>query len=166
MSLAGDVSLKSIKQQGTGTPAAKPALVYYDEELAVSGDTDDASYSSPKTWEGRFLGGGPGSLTSSPSKLSLLSVHDDAQLDELDEACTILNDLHFKGVISKQEKQNRRALVISFMEFQAADYDDGVVQVQSFGPIFEVLRSSLGCVVGCYRSLCPCCLNPEDERGL
>ena len=155
-SLAGDVSLKPIRQG---------ALGYYDESFALptSLDSQDSPPPPPEQWAGSFASSGAGVVTPSPSKMSLLSV-DDAQLDELDEAVTILNDLHNKGVISQQEKQRRRALVISFMEFAAADYadEDGEFlggppsHVHSFGPALEIFRTVLTASVRLYRCCCPC----------
>jgi len=92
--------------------------------------------------------------------MSLLSV-DEAQFDELDVACTILNDLQSRGVISHDEKQRRRALVISFMEFAAADYGDEV-HAHSWGPGHELLRLVASTGVRWYRFCCSCCITDRE----
>ena len=166
----GDVSLKGL-----------PESYHHGGDDGLLSHSQDSD-SSPQSWTpGKFSTVTPGATsqspqppTLSPSRVSLLSC-DEAQFDELDEACTILNDMESRGVISIEEKQRRRALVISFMEFAAVDDDNdndsGEHLHHSWGPAIELLRLAVVTSVGCYRSCCRFFLldsssDDNDERRL
>ena len=98
----------------------------------------------------------------SPSKASLLNYGDDETMDEFDAACSILNELQYKGLISKEEKQRRKRLVMSYMEFAASDYavDPDGSSSHSWGPFIEMFRSILRCL------RCCCCLSPSRPQPI
>lgn len=76
-------------------------------------------------------------------------------MEEFDTACTILNELQYKGIISKEEKMRRKALVLQYMEFAAAEYDDDL-NMHSWGPMHELARCFLRCSLNCYSNCCGC----------
>ena len=117
----------------------------------------------PWTLDGGGNNGGGGSCDSgdqvghthkSTSKASLLSYGDDETMDEFDAACSILNELQSKGLISKEEKHRRKRLVMQYMEFAAVDYAaESDSSSHYWGPLMEALRCALRASTSCLR----CC---------
>ena len=134
MTSDGDVSLKS--------------LSYHQFIADDGGDQDGAllSLSDDSSLVGMHL-------LQSPSKFS--EVVDEDTLDEFDAACTILSEMQFKGIISREEKQRRRALVSKYLEFAAtADLlseDTSSSQQHSYWglPVVEAARSLYSCCRRC-----------------
>ena len=133
----GDVSLKSYHQLNQNV---------YDESLSVSNDSSEEIFVTTTGFHHRSV--------SPSSKLSLLAI-DDEHMDEFDAACTILNELQMTGVISCDEKQRRKNLVMQYLEFAANgcyadDNDANRNSSHSWGPMLELVQG----VVGCWRYIC------------
>lgn len=130
-SIRGDVSLK-------------------DLPWSLDGDHNDGSGDS---------GDNVGLAHKSVSKASLLSYGDDETMDEFDAACSILNELQSKGLISKEERQRRKRFVMQYMEFAAVDYSErsDSSSLHSWGPLMETIRCMASCLrcCGCLRQLHP-----------
>ena len=133
MTSDGDVSLKSLSYHQ-----------FEDGEDALLSLSDDSSVLLPIAAFG---------LLQSPSKFS--EVVDEDTLDEFDAACTILSEMQFKGIITRAEKQRRRALVSKYLEFAATadliDEDNDFSQQQSYWglPVVEATRSFFSCCRRC-----------------
>jgi hypothetical protein len=92
------------------------------------------------------------------SQSALFDVVDEDTLDEFDAACTILSDMQLRGIISREEKQRRRALVSKYLEFAAtadlisdASYRGPDRQHSYWGlPVVEATRSLFSCFRHCF----------------
>jgi hypothetical protein len=78
---------------------------------------------------------------------------DEDTLDEFDAACTILSEMQFKGIITREERQRRSALLSKYLEFAAtADLiDEDISQQHSYWglPVVEATRSFFSCCRRC-----------------
>ena len=128
MTSDGDVSLKSLSYHQ-----------FEDGEDALLSLSDDSSFV------------GVNALLQSPSKFS--EVVDEDTLDEFDAACTILSEMQFKGIITREERQRRSALLSKYLEFAAtADLiDEDISQQHSYWglPVVEATRSFFSCCRRC-----------------